>query len=99
MKAALRRIYMMDCFEGITAEQMVCEEEEPVLKTQCIQLSSIFRYSSTQEKRIPLKGLEGRVTLEHVSELALACIVAGEVLHVGKNSSFGFGMYRIYDAR
>lgn len=95
LKAALRRIYMMDCFEGISIGQMVCEGEEPVLRAQRIHVSSIFRYSSTQEKRIPLKGLGGWAEMEAVPDLLLACIVAGEVLHVGKNSSFGFGMYRI----
>lgn len=96
IKAILRRIYMMACFEGLGLEQMIYEGTIPIITSQEVHLCSIQRYSSTQNTKIPLKGMEGKIELREVSEILLACIAAGEVLHIGKNSSFGFGMYRVH---
>lgn len=98
VKALLRRIYMMDCFEGIGEELMEYRESLPTVVSQKVEFRSIRRFSSTQGKGIYLKGLEGEMKLEGVSNFLLVCIAAGEVLHVGKNTSFGFGMYRIKEA-
>ena len=55
----------------------------------------VKRYSSTQDSRVYLRGMEGRVVFDAISEEYLPYVLAGELLHIGKNTSFGFGRYRL----
>lgn len=40
-----------------------------------------------------LHGIGGEIFLNNVSEDDLRLLLAGEILQVGKNTSFGFGKY------
>ncbi|MFN3480860.1 MAG: CRISPR system precrRNA processing endoribonuclease RAMP protein Cas6 [Thermodesulfovibrionales bacterium] len=53
------------------------------------------RYSSRQDSRMKLGGLTGKITYEGNLEPFLPIIKAGEILHAGKNTSFGLGKYKI----
>lgn len=53
------------------------------------------RLSSRQNKRIDYSGFTGTVFLEHVSENARTLLSIGEMLGVGKNTTFGGGRYII----
>lgn len=91
-----RRIYMLDCFEGIDKDEFakMILPEITMLK-QKAYLESVPRYSSRQDSHMVLKGIKGSCLLEPVPEEALEFLYAGELLHIGKNTSFGFGKYRV----
>ena len=38
-------------------------------------------------------GIKGEVNLISVEENVLEILLAGELIHIGKNTSFGFGKY------
>jgi len=45
--------------------------------------------------KAPLAGACGRVTIDNPGELWLEYLAAGQYVHVGKSTGFGFGAYRI----
>lgn len=94
--AVRRRIYMLDCFEGIASDVNVANFEEfPALEGQEAVRVEVNRYSSRQGSRMTLRGIKGWMRLSHVNEENLLLLLAGELIHVGKNTSFGFGRYLI----
>ncbi len=93
MKALCRRIYMMDCFEGIEAplfDPSVCL---PLMTGQSARPISTSRYSGRHEEIIPLSGIKGTMDLENIGDDLYALLLAGEITHIGKNTRFGFGRY------
>ncbi len=56
----------------------------------------VKRYSSTQNAKISLRGIQGYFYLDDIPEEYLLYILSGELLHIGKNSSFGFGRYQLF---
>ena len=94
LKGILRRIMMLDYF---------CDKEIgypqydyfPEIIDQRVRKKRVRRYSSTHDSQIYLTGIEGYMTLDQIPEEYLDYILAGELLHVGKNSSFGFGRYEL----
>lgn len=52
------------------------------------------RFSSRGGKRVPMQGLLGRVTFDHVVPDLHGLWRLAEVLHVGKQATFGFGKVR-----
>lgn len=97
--AVQRRIYMLECYEGIECSIYDCNRPEdqgmPVIKEQVCKDIFVKRYSSTQNKKMILWGINGYVQLDHIPEDMLFILAAGELTHIGKNTSFGFGKYRI----
>ena len=53
------------------------------------------RYSGRQNKRINLGGFAGEVTYDGDLETFIPLLITGEIVHVGKGTVFGNGMYRI----
>lgn len=53
------------------------------------------RYSNRQKKHIKLSGFIGDVLFENVPSEFLWIIKLGEVIHIGKNTTFGNGKYKI----
>lgn len=53
------------------------------------------RYSSRQEQKMPLGGLLGRCRLDGPLQTLWPCLVLGQWLHVGKETVFGLGHYRM----
>lgn len=91
--SVLRRIYSFDCFEGLSVPLMSFDRPFPQIVEQEVRAASIPRYSSTAKEKMRLKGICGYVVFDHLpGELQLA-LLAGEKLHIGKNTSFGFGQY------
>lgn len=97
--AVLRRIYMLDCFEEL--EHTIYDMEEmkefvlPELVKQKVYPVNVKRYSSTQDRKMVLKGNKGYIQLESIPDHILPQLFAGELLHIGKNISFGFGRYQV----
>lgn len=95
MRAVKRRIYMLDCFENIDGEAYYMEQNALDMVKQDTYLYSVNRMSFRKNKKMVLKGLRGYAIFECVDEEQLALLLAGELVHVGKNTSFGFGKYRV----
>jgi CRISPR-associated endoribonuclease Cas6 len=53
------------------------------------------RYSARQEQRINMGGFIGEIAYEGAIGPFLPLLKAGEILHVGKGTSFGLGKYEI----
>jgi len=56
---------------------------------------SVQRYSSTQDRKMILSGIKGIVQLDLIPDHIMPLLIAGELIHIGKNTSFGFGRYRV----
>lgn len=99
IEAACRRIYMLDCFEGIESYLMDREYINslpvPEVNSENHRESRIRRYSTRKENAMYLKGIEGEIELENIPDELMDILIAGELVHIGKNTSFGFGRYRI----
>ena len=53
------------------------------------------RYSARQDTRMKMGGFVGKIIFEGDIVPFISLIKAGEVLHVGKGTSFGLGMYEV----
>ena len=97
LTAIKRRIYMMNCYIGKDVEAWYKEpmNDPPILLQQTARRKGITRYSSTQGKKMTLNGIEGYLNIKNISDSDLCLLLAGELLHIGKNTSFGFGRYTL----
>ncbi len=93
-KALFRRVMMLDYFIEVYIEPVELESYPEIIE-QNTYMRIVKRYSSTQDSRVYLRGMEGRVVFDAISEEYLPYVLAGELLHIGKNTSFGFGRYRL----
>ena len=95
-EAARRRVYMLDCFEGIENNMMQEEVEYPAVLAEEHRGVSVRRYSTHSDSAMNLQGIEGMMKVEGMADELLETLLAGELVHIGKNTSFGFGRYRIF---
>lgn len=95
INALKRRVYILDCFEGIATEQVEASAELPEELVQETRTVRVRRYSNRKQEKMELHGLEGILAITGVEEEWLPLLFAGELLHIGKYTSFGFGRYRI----
>lgn len=96
VRSVKRRIYMLDCFEGIDGEDAFDEDYRlPVIRRQEVNRKAVKRFSSRKQSSMYLNGIQGKIELEQVEPDTLGLLLAGELIHIGKNTSFGFGKYRI----
>lgn len=96
VQAVRRRIFMLDCFENIDGEELYHEEiPMPEITEQSTYLYDVHRMSFRKNRKITLKGLRGTAMISKVCDELFALLLAGELVHIGKNTSFGFGKYKI----
>ena len=95
IKALERRVYVLCCFEGIEADKNIYTGGLPELETKTCRKVDIPRYSFRKSEKMVLWGLEGEVILTGIDQELLELLIAGELVHIGKNTSFGFGKYKI----
>ena len=99
VNAVVRRIYMLDCFEGIESDiydKYKCEDVSvPEFLGQEHDLVSVCRYSTRKNGKMILKGIKGYALLPELPEDIWQILMVGELIHIGKNTSFGFGRYSI----
>ncbi|MBI4847715.1 MAG: CRISPR system precrRNA processing endoribonuclease RAMP protein Cas6 [Nitrospirae bacterium] len=57
------------------------------------------RYSARQDTRMKMGGFLGEITFEGDIEPFMPLIAAGEILHVGKGTSFGLGQFKIQNSK
>ena len=94
-EALKRRIYMLDCFEGIESNLREFQFALPEILEQKHDFSLVKRYSNRKNARMELKGIRGYVVTSEMGEDFLELLLAGELVHVGKHTSFGFGKYTV----
>lgn len=96
INAIKRRLYMLDSFENVDGSELWnLNIEMPHGGKKESYNAEIMRYSSRQNSTMKLKGIKGFIELNHISEDVKALLCAGELVHIGKNTSFGFGKYVI----
>ena len=97
LQSLTRRIYCLDLFEALEeVEKLELDAELPEIVFQKVYPAEISRYSSTQNEKMKLHGIKGKVKFDQLSDELLLLLVAGEKLHIGKNTSFGFGKYVVF---
>jgi len=104
LTSLLRRIYMLNCFEGheILSPPGRNSSHFSVIDSDCIKVS-VCRYSMKKKQSMHLNGIEGKVciqtndnTCDYLSiQDEIKLLYAAEIVHIGKNTSFGFGRIRI----
>ena len=95
-EAACRRLYSLACLEGIDSDIRKRDKDEyPGVISEDHRQVSVRRYSNHQESAMQLKGIEGSLCISELPIWMADVMLAGELVHIGKNTSFGFGRYRI----
>lgn len=100
LNAIKRRIYMLDCFEGIESD--ICHYNNcsiPTILYQQHRLIHVYRYSARKNEKMILRGIKGYAVLSELPLDSIELLLAGELIHIGKNTSFGFGKYHILPDR
>ena len=96
LKSIQRRIYILDAFEQMDGENAYLKDL-PTVKVleQTTRTISVKRYSNRRKQEMYLTGIKGEIVCESIPEKSLRWLLAGEITHIGKNTSFGFGRYRV----
>ena len=94
-EALKRRIYMLDCFEGIESDLREFQPALPEITEQKHEFTLVKRYSNRKNTHMELKGIRGYIVTSDMGEDFLELMLAGELIHVGKHTSFGFGKYTV----
>lgn len=90
-----RRINILNAYEGIKDEINI-ECNNCSFTSENLNWSENQRYSSRQDTKMKLGGVEGNISLNISNDYFLELLIAGELVHIGKNSSFGLGKYILY---
>ena len=103
--AADRRYYMICCYDGVSVDRPSAVSSYTAglnVVRKNLRNTEIQRYSERKSQRITLPGVYGKMcislkdcTTEERMRI-VRTLVRAEILHVGSNTSFGFGKYRIY---
>lgn len=93
LNSLARRIEILNYYEGKPMVGKHLIDNIPELLNQDSYPEDVKRYSSRHNDKIRLRGLLGSLSLSNVDKETLALLLAGELIHIGKNTSFGFGHY------
>ena len=63
----------------------------PVITKQMAHHVTVKRYSSTQNTSMILHGIIGQIIFAEMTEECLECLLAGEILHMGKILALDLG--------
>lgn len=101
IRSLLRRLCLLHYFHCESREpswdhkQIIQEGEKITIDKSSLQWWDWERYSSRQGTRMKMGGVVGEVTYKGSVEQFLPILRAGEIVHVGKGTSFGLGKYGI----
>lgn len=91
-------IWQMQLNEPINIEvinQLNLLASQPVNHQQRLSQKKWARYSTRQQQRMQMDGLQGHWLLEDLSPSLQQLVWLGQFLHLGKGTSFGLGGYQI----
>ncbi len=105
MRQVLRRLFLLWYFHsgsedgvieaGDYHRRMIKLAEKVGVSRKALYWHDWERYSNRQGSRMRLGGFLGEITYAGNLELFIPFLKAGEILHVGKGTTFGLGKYRI----
>ncbi len=92
---------MIACYEGIENDIFPPAQGEYIeIVRQDMVPRNVMRYSNRSNKKIILEGIIGtadlKITDKDNADKIRDMFIAGEILHIGKNTSMGFGVYKVY---
>lgn len=94
IRSVSRRLAMLNSFDRRSIEPVEINEGDYRVDNRLRWVRN-DRYSSTQNRKIAFMGVAGEINfLDSVDDYA-DYIIAGELIHIGKNTSFGYGKYLI----
>ncbi len=99
LMALIRRVTLLEeaLGEGYQPPDFAAlqQQSEAIEWRSDLRWRDLFRYSNRQRRKIPLGGLMG--TLELSGDLApfIEALVVGQWCHIGSNTPFGLGGYRL----
>ena len=96
----LRRISLLSYFHcgeelKVDFRGLIAESEKVQKKESRLRWYDWERYSTRQEEKMKLGGFMGRIDFSGDFAPFWGYLVLGEIVHVGKGSSFGLGKYEI----
>lgn len=100
----VRRIMLLQAVHGTGGldfknyEELVEKSESVRMTSSDMQWNTMERISNRQMARIKTGGLTGSVTYSGELKEFIPFLKAGEIIHVGKSTTFGFGGYRLQKA-
>lgn len=91
----VRRLNILSAFEDLSGEDAKYEPETefPEIMSQKIEQAEVSRYSSRKDAHVKLRGIKGWIQTGELGEEWLDALLAGEIVQIGRNTSFGFGKY------
>lgn len=101
IRQLLRRISLLSYFHcggdpsEIDFKGTIEKAKEIKVKEKNLRWHDWERYSARQDARMKMGGFVGEITFEGDIGPFMPLIQAGEVLHVGKGTSFGLGKYEV----
>jgi len=100
VKTLSRRVFLLRYFHcGRREEQVSDDFIEAAKEARAVEVDvnwkEATRYSTRQERKVPIGGFLGRLTYEGDIGLLRPLLRAGEYVHVGKNATFGLGKYTL----
>ena len=99
MAAAERRLYILNCFEGRREDEdysrVLVQDHVTDLVGQHAYIVKVPRFSGTHNKKVSFQGIRGHCAFSEMDDTARTLLIAGELIHIGKNTSFGFGRYTL----
>lgn len=101
MRSLLRRLALLSYFHcggqkpQFNHREIIGYAEGVKIRSNSLRWFDWERYSSRQDTRMRLGGLIGEVTYEGDITPFIPFLKAGEILHIGKATTFGLGRYEI----
>ncbi|MGB4509648.1 MAG: CRISPR system precrRNA processing endoribonuclease RAMP protein Cas6 [Syntrophomonadaceae bacterium] len=100
MRAILRRInslsyYFADEALQLNQQGLVSKAKSIGIVNQNIRWLDWERYSNRQNNRMKLGGIVGLIEFEGDLNPFWPLLLAGQEIHIGKNTTFGLGMYKL----
>lgn len=93
--ALSRRLVILSSLENIHTRGIFVGEGKII--SQKLNWIDIERFSTRQQEYLKLGGLVGEIEFSEEINQYLKYMIAGELIHLGKNTSFGLGKYRILE--
>lgn len=101
IRQLLRRISLLSYFHcgadisDWNFKEIIEKARDVKVKESNLKWHDWERYSARQDTKMKMGGFIGEITFEGNIEPFIPLINAGEILHVGKGTSFGLGKYQI----
>ncbi|HBE44115.1 MAG TPA: CRISPR-associated protein Cas6 [Deltaproteobacteria bacterium] len=97
----LNLLHYFHCEKTIPAwdhKELIKEAEKISTETGSFRWLDWERYSSRQNVKMKMGGITGEITYKGNMEPFMPILEAGEIVHIGKGTSFGLGRYEISSA-